>query len=282
MVEREQDEWGFDALPEGESPEDWAPTGIDVTVPSIARVYDAILGGKNNFAVDRRIADEALANLSNEGAWHNRHILARGVRYLAAQGIDQFVDLGSGLPTVQNTHEVAQEVNPDAAVVYVDNDPIVLAHGRALLADNHRTRVVTADLRDPADVLARPELRELIDFTRPVGLLLVAVLHHLADDEDPAGVVRAYRDALPPGSYIFITHFCDSTPEGRALEKIFLTQLGSGRFRPLEEIESYFDGLELVDPGVVLLPLWHPDEPVTRPLTPEGHLSVGGIGRLPG
>ncbi|MFF7245106.1 SAM-dependent methyltransferase [Embleya sp. NPDC008237] len=281
MVEREQDEWIFSTPPAGESPEDWAPTGIDVTVPSVARVYDAILGGKNNFAVDRAIADEALKDLTNEGAWANRHILARGVRYMASAGIDQFVDLGSGLPTVQNTHEVAQQVNPNAAVVYVDNDPIVLAHGRALLAENHRTRVVTADLRDPADVLARPELRELVDLTRPVGLLLVGVLHHLADHEDPAGLVRAYRDALPPGSYIFITHFCDSTPEGRALEKIFLSRLGSGRFRALEEIEGYFDGLELVEPGVVLLPLWRPDEPVTEPLTPEGHLSVGGIGRLP-
>ncbi|WP_169400956.1 SAM-dependent methyltransferase [Embleya scabrispora] len=271
-------------MPSNDEADDWPETpGVDVGVPSVARVYDAVLGGKDHFAVDRAIADKAMAAMPNArvGAGLNRAILERGVRYMAECGIDQFLDLGSGLPTVRNTHEVAQEHNPEARVVYVDNDPIVLAHGRALLAENDRTRVVTADVRDARGVLSRPEVVELLDLKRPVGLLLVAVLHHLADEDDPAGLVRAYRTALAPGSFVFITHFSDATPEGRELERLFLSTLGSGRFRSRETVESFFEGTELVDPGVVFLPRWRPDAPVTDDSAYAGLTMIGGLGRVP-
>lgn len=279
------EEWWVPSNDETEmetSPE-WGPGGVDVGVPSVARVYDAILGGKDHFAIDRVIADKAMAVMPNArtGARVNRAILERGVRYMAREGIDQFLDLGSGLPTARNTHEVAREENPRARVVYVDNDPIVLAHGRALLAENDRTRVVNADVRDARDVLTRPEITELLDLKRPLGLLMVAVLHHLADADDPAGLVRTYREALAPGSYLFITHFCDSTPEGRELEHLFLSTLGSGRFRSRATIEGFFAGTEPVEPGVVLLPHWRPDTPVTDESAYVGLTMIGGLGRVP-
>lgn len=259
--------------------DDWAPTGIDVSKPSIARVYDAVLGGKDNFAVDRAIAQQSQDIVPEIGdvARFNRDLLGRAVRFMAQSGIRQFLDLGSGLPTVQNTHQVAQSVAPDARVVYVDIDPIVLAHGRALLAENHNTTVVTADLRDPKAVLNLPQVREFIDFDQPVGLMLVGVIHHLGDDEDPDGIVQAYLDALPAGSYFLLTHFCASSPDALALEGALLTSLGTGRFRTLEEITAYFDGLELLEPGVVYLPQWRPEESVAEELTVGQRLMAGGL-----
>ncbi|MYS85602.1 SAM-dependent methyltransferase [Embleya scabrispora] len=264
-------------------PDDWRPVGIDISTPSIARVYDAVLGGKDNYPVDRAIAEASLAIVPEIGdvGRYNRAILGRGVRYMAEQGIRQFLDLGSGLPTVQNTHQVAQEHSPEARVVYVDKDPIVLAHGRALLAENDRTTVVTADLREPAEILNHPDVRALIDFDQPVGLMLVGVVHHLNDDEGPEQIVEAYKKALPPGSFLFLTHFCASSPDAVALEKALLTDLGSGRFRTIEEISAYFDGLELVAPGVVFLPQWQPEEPVEEPLTVGQKLMAGGIAKKP-
>ncbi|MGW1991534.1 SAM-dependent methyltransferase [Embleya sp. NPDC001921] len=265
------------------SDDDWRPVGIDISTPSIARVYDAVLGGKDNYPVDRAIAEASLAIVPEIGdvGRYNRAILGRGVRYMAEQGIRQFLDLGSGLPTVQNTHQVAQEHSPEARVVYVDKDPIVLAHGRALLAENDRTTVVTADLREPAEILSHPDVLALIDFDQPVGLMLVGVVHHLNDDEGPEAIVEAYKKALPPGSFLFLTHFCASSPDAVALEKALLTDLGSGRFRTIEEISAYFDGLETVEPGVVFLPQWRPEEPVEEPLTVGQKLMAGGIGRKP-
>ncbi|WP_055588576.1 SAM-dependent methyltransferase [Streptacidiphilus griseoplanus] len=260
--------------------DDWAPTGVDTSVPSIARVYDAMLGGKDNFAVDREVAERIrkVLPITREGAWEHREALARGVRYLASQGIDQFLDLGSGLPTAQNTHQVAQAACPGAHVVYVDNDPMVLAHGRALLAGDDCTEVVTADLREPEDVLSRPEVRRLIDLDRPLGLLMVGVVHHLADDEDPAGLVKRYLDATAPGSHLFLTHFRSQPPTTDALERVFLSMLGSGRFRTQEEIEALFGDLEMVDPGVVALPLWRPDA-TTKSSDGHSELIAAGAGR---
>lgn len=172
------------------------PTGV----PTAARVYDVMLGGKDNYEVDRAVAAGSLAIMPElrDIALHNRAILHRVVRHLAAEeGITQFLDLGSGLPTVRNTHEVAQEVNPAAHVVYVDIDPIVLAHGRAILADNANTTVVTADIRRPDDLLERPEVRALIDFDKPVCVMLVGILHHLADDEKPGQIVQVLRTRCP-------------------------------------------------------------------------------------
>jgi SAM-dependent methyltransferase len=255
--------------------------GIDVSKPSIARAYDVVLGGKDNYAVDRQVVGEMLKIVPDlpQVATYNRQMLIRGVRYLVQEaGIRQFLDLGSGLPTVQNTHQVAQAIAPDARVVYVDNDPIVLAHGRALLEENENTAVVTADLREPEKVLALPEVNRLIDFTQPVGLMLVGITHHLHDDEDPEGIAKAYIDAIPSGSYLFLTAFCRSFPEAAELEQTYLSVLGTGRFRTREQLQSFFGDLEMLEPGLVYLPEWRPDEPVPDEMTVAEKLMAGGIG----
>ncbi len=262
---------------------DYLPPEIDTTRPSIARVYDAFLGGKDNFAVDRAVAMEGMRHFPDrgEGARNNRSMLFRGVKYMAEQGIEQFLDIGSGLPTMDNTHSVAQRINPAAKVVYVDNDPIVLAHARAILQTDERTRVITADLREPEVILNHPEVEGFLDFSRPVGLLLVAVVHHLADAEDPSGLVDAYKARLAPGSHMQLTHFCSCAPEMRELEAVLLQMLGTGRARDMPEIERFFDGLDLVEPGVVHAPEWRPEEPVRYPLDLGGVCVAGGIGRKP-
>ncbi|WP_344829468.1 SAM-dependent methyltransferase [Actinocorallia longicatena] len=262
---------------------EWAAKGIDITVPSIARTYDVVLRGKDNFAVDRAFVDEIVKVVPEiyDVATFNREVLGRAVRYMVGQGVRQFLDLGSGLPTVENTHQAAQSVAPGSRVAYVDNDPIVLAHGKAILAENDRTAVVTADLRDPAGVLSDPEIRRLIDFGEPVGLMLVGILHHLHDDEDPQGIVDAYLAAIPSGSYVFITSFCNSSPEAAAAEKQYLALLGTGRFRTPAEITAWFDGLDLLEPGVVPNPLWRPDRPVDTDLTVGQRLIYGGLARKP-
>jgi hypothetical protein len=261
------------------------PAGVDATVPSVARVYDALLGGKDNFTVDRAIADK-LMELTPGGAdvpLYNRAVLGRGVRHMVSQGIDQFIDLGAGLPTVQNTHEVAQGENPQAKVVYVDNDPMVLVHGRALLAENGNTAVITADFCEPDEVLNNLDLRALIDFDRPVGLLMVAVLHHLDDAQRPDELVARYRDAVPSGSFVFITHFIDGGDETAEIERVMLSDLGSGRFRSFDEVRGLFAGMELLEPGVVYNPLWRPDpsDIVPDPMSFAGKIIGAGLGRKP-
>ncbi|MEZ0095471.1 SAM-dependent methyltransferase [Streptacidiphilus sp. EB129] len=270
---------------------EWERLGVDTSKPSIARVYDAILGGKDNFAVDRAVAAKRLELIPDggQGARLTRAFLARGVRELARQGITQFLDIGSGLPTVQNTHQVAREVFPEARTVYVDNDPIVLAHGRALLADKPHTKVVLGDIRDPEALLGDPVVKGFLDWTRPIGLLLLGIVHHLADAEDPVGVVRAYVDRLPVGSGLLLSHFCNASPEARALEQAFQLTLGSGRMRSRKEIEQYFAGTELLDPGVVPVISWRPDDadggadgaPARpEPNTPSTLLVFGGLGQV--
>ncbi|MBN6051434.1 SAM-dependent methyltransferase [Nonomuraea sp. RK-328] len=263
-----------------ETPNQWT-SAIDTTRPSIARAYDVVLNGKDNFEVDRAFVAEIVKVVPEiyDVATYNRQVLGRGVRFLVEQGVTQFIDLGSGLPTVENTHHVAQRANPESRVVYVDNDPMVLAHGRALLAENDRTAVVTSDLRDPKAILADKDVRRLIDFDRPVGLMLVGILHHLHDDEDPRGIVEAYMDAVPSGSYLFLTHFCASSDDSREAEKKFLALLGTGRFRTVAEITGFFDGFELLEPGVVPLPLWRPEGSVPSELTVGQRLMYGGIAR---
>lgn len=258
------------------------PPGVDVTKPSIARVYDASLGGKDNFEVDRATVARIMQVLPEvrETAYANRKALIRGVRYLAAEaGIRQFLDLGSGLPTMENTHQVAQRSDPTARVAYIDNDPIVLSHARALLDENDRTVVITADLRDVDGVLGHPEVGRLIDFTEPLAVLLVGMLHHFPDDKDPETIAAAYVDAMPLGSHLFVTHFCRAAPEADALEQAYLKHLGTGWFRTTEQIQRFFPGLEMVEPGLVPLPRWRPDAPLGRDLTLVETLIVGGIGR---
>ena len=259
---------------------DHVPPEIDTTRPSVARVYDAILGGKDNFAVDREVAAEAVKTMGDagNGARLNRAALGRAVRYMAAQGVSQFLDLGSGLPTVQNTHQIAQTINPAARVVYVDNDPSVYLHGRALLADDESSTVVLADIRTPAALLAMGEVKDFLDFDEPVGLILNAVIHHVLDAEDPHGIVDYYKRALAPGSYMQLTHFCDESPEARANAAVLKRSLGRGQVRSREEITRFFDGLDLVQPGVVFLPWWQPDV-VPNESEPGSTLMLCGVAR---
>ncbi|HEX4833233.1 MAG TPA: SAM-dependent methyltransferase [Trebonia sp.] len=262
---------------------DYLPPEIDVTKPSIARVYDARLGGKDNFAADRAVAAEVNKVFPDGGkaARSNRALLGRAVRYMALAGITQFLDLGSGLPTAQNTHQIAQAVNPAARVVYVDNDPIVLAHGRALLANDVSTTVVTADLRDPDAILGRPEIAGFLDFTQPTGLILNAVVHHVLDEEGPYAILGRYKELLAPGSYLLLTHFSNYTEAARGLEHVLLKALGRGQLRDRDEITRFFDGFDLVPPGVVHLVQWQPEEPLREPLGISDVLYLGGLARKP-
>ncbi|MGH8791342.1 MAG: SAM-dependent methyltransferase [Stackebrandtia sp.] len=264
------------------------PPGLDITKPTIARVYDALLGGKDNFAPDREGAAIYLNHVPDCGrcAKENRGALIKGVQYLAREaGIDQFLDVGSGLPSMKNTHEAAQEINPDAKVVYVDNDPIVLAHGRALLATNNSTTVVTADLRRPQEILDHPDVQSRLDFGRPIALLIVGLHMHFHDDEQPDEWVRTLMDAMVPGSYLLITDFVDTgEPLQKSMEQAGLESLGNGWIRTPERITEHFLGMPLVPPGLDFLARWFPEEPdakVPEPeeLQPYQRILMAGIAR---
>ena len=267
------------------------PPGIDVTKPNIARVYDAFLDGKDNFAADRAVVKLTLdiAPDAAAGAKANRALLRRMVRFLAAEaGITQFLDIGSGLPSRGNVHEIAREVNPAAKVVYIDNDPVVLVHGRALLGRNPAVTVVTADARDPEQILASPLVTEVLDLRRPVGLLMLAFLHHISDSEDPAAIAARFRDALAPGSYLALSSFRmpgsehpDDAAKTRAVQDLFNLTLGTGRWREHEEILGWFGDWDLLPPGLVPLPEWRPDVAgrVKRNSTYYGF--VAGLARKP-
>ncbi|NUQ86932.1 MAG: SAM-dependent methyltransferase [Glycomyces artemisiae] len=248
-----------------EAAPEWPPPGIDPDVPSTARVYDAILGGRDNFKADREAADVFMQHIpqARECALLNRAALIRGVQYMVrSAGIDPILDLGCGLPTKQTTHEAAQEINPETRVVYVDNDPMVLSHGRALLADDRTTTVVTADLRDPAGILANPEVREAIDFDRPVGLMLIGMIMQIAEDERPDDIIAALMEPLASGSHLFITSWPDTgDPAQHALSRACLETLGNGWCRPVERIERHFLGMPLVAPGLEFVPRWFPEDP---------------------
>ena len=259
---------------------------LDVTTPNVARAYDAFLGGKDNFAVDREVVrrtNEVLPDAPASGR-ANRAFLRRVVRYLVGEaGIKQFIDLGSGLPSAGNVHEVAQAIDPTVRVVYVDNDPMVLVHARALLATNDTTTVITQDIRRPQEILENAEVGAYIDFSRPVGLLMFAILHHINDWEHPAGIARTLHDALPSGSYVAISHFCsvseeypDEAERTTATEKIFNETLGTGRWRHRKEILGYLGDSELIDPGLVPIQQWRPDpNDLGEPLS--HHWFVGGV-----
>jgi hypothetical protein len=261
---------------------------IDTSRPHPARMYDYYIGGKNHFAADRRTADKALAKwpAGRTGLRENRKFLGRAVRYLAEEaGIRQFLDIGSGLPATDNVHEVAQRFAPAARVVYVDNDPLVLAHARALLVGlpEGRTAYVQADLREPASILSHPATRETLDFGRPVALMLVAVLHFLREADKPEKVVETLLDALPPGSYLAASHMTlehDPDAVGGG-QRIYLDAGIPMHARDSDEFARLaFGGLEVVPPGVVLVSEWRPDASGPRP-TPAEVSCYGGIGRKP-
>ncbi|WP_439681648.1 SAM-dependent methyltransferase [Embleya sp. MST-111070] len=240
-------------------------SGVDTTRPSPARMYDYYLDGKNHYSVDREAAERILGETPNvrEAARENRAFLQRAVRALANLGIDQFVDLGAGLPTEGNVHDVAQAVNPGARVVYVDNDPVVLAHGRALLAGRgNTTTVIMGDMRQPKLILEHPDTRALIDFGRPVAVLFVATLHFVPDDEEPHDMVRAYREALAPGSHLVISHATTQGPSADHVDTVvgaYEKATAQVTVRSKDEIAAFFDGFELVDPGLTRPGLWRPD-----------------------
>jgi hypothetical protein len=266
--------------------------GIDITKASVARVYDALLGGKNNYEVDR-VVYGSIVEASPDApktATAIREWLVRVVTWLAGPaGMDQFLDLGSGLPTVQNTHEVAQRTNPDAIVVYVDNDPVVSVHGRALLAANEQTFFAELDLTKPDEVLSDKMVASHLEFDRPLVLMQCNTLHHLMDEDDPHGIMRTYINALPSGSYVALCHFWDPADEDPELsvfakdmeQRMTGSTMGSGRFRNRREIEGFMEGLELVEPGLVNLHEWWPGGPRVTPITNMDRVFLSGIGRKP-
>ena len=232
-------------------------------IPSSARIYDFLLGGKDNYPADRDAAGQiarALPNVRASARW-NRAFLRRAVRYLAAgRGVRQFLDIGAGLPCAPSVHEVAQDAAPGSRVVYVDNDPVVLAHGRHLLHGVAGTAIVEHDLREPDEILADPGLRALIDTEEPVALLTVAVLHFIPDEDDPAGIVRKLLEPFPPGSYLVLSHgTADAVPAVRAAAAVFDQATTSAHVRTREQILALADGLDLAEPGIVWLPQWRPD-----------------------
>ena len=244
---------------------------FDTTVAHPARRYNYWLGGKDNFAADRASGDavEAVMPTIRLMATENRRFLGRAARFLADQGVRQFLDIGTGIPAPGNTHEVVQSVDPTSKIVYVDNDPIVLSHARALLtsAPSGTVAYLDADLRDPQAILKHAELRSTLDLSEPVGLLLIAVLHFVRDDEDPQGIVRALLDALPSGSYLAATHSTWEYVPPQTLPKLVEANPG-GRFAPRTgaDFVALFDGVELVDPGLVSVAHWRADqEPQPRP-----------------
>ncbi|MEV8514061.1 SAM-dependent methyltransferase [Dactylosporangium sp. NPDC051484] len=243
----------------------WAPAEVDLDRPSVARVYDYYLGGSHNFAADRVFGEQVLSVMPAVAALarSNRAFLRRAVRELSRQGIRQFIDLGSGIPTVGNVHEVIADAGiGDACVAYVDHDPVAVAHSRAILADTPGTAVVSGDLRDPAGVLAKPQVQDLIDFSRPVAFLLVAVLHFVPDELRPADIVAGYAAAGAPGSHIVLSHTGLDRPLTPAEEDAYQMYRKSPTpliLRSKEQVAALLGDLTLLEPGVVAPHAWRPD-----------------------
>jgi hypothetical protein len=261
---------------------------IDTTKPHPARVYNYLLGGKDHFAVDRETAEMVMQTWGTvrASARENRAFLGRAVRYLVAEaGIRQFLDIGTGLPSANNVHEVAQSIAPACRVVYVDNDPLVLVHARALLSSSPegRTAYIDADVREPEKILASPLTRETLDFSQPIALMLVAILHFIPDEQNPAAMIATLLDALPSGSYLAATHVTPEYDPERLYEagKVYSDRGLTGALRTADEFaELAFAGLEMVDPGIVPVSEWRPEGDGPHPLRGEVS-SNGGVGRKP-
>ncbi|WP_432840883.1 SAM-dependent methyltransferase [Dactylosporangium sp. CA-092794] len=243
---------------------EWAPDGVDINVANAARMYDYSLGGFHNFAVDREMVDKVVSMVPNarQIGLANRAFLGRVVRRLVAGGVKQFLDIGSGIPTLANVHQVAQQVNPEARVMYVDIDPVAVAHGRALLADNPLTDTILGDVRSPDEIVRHPEVTGLIDFSEPVAVLLIAVLHFVPDADDPAGIVRRFREAVRPGSFIALSHGTmppERKEDTEAVTGVYQRTSTPLHLRTVEEVRGLLDGLEIVEPGIVPVTDWHPE-----------------------
>jgi hypothetical protein len=265
----------------------FSPDEIDTGRPHPARMYDYYLGGRDNYAVDRRAADRIIEDSPGilASARANRAFLHRAVRTVVEGGIRQILDVGTGIPTSPNTHEVARQVAADTRVVYVDNDPIVATHAGAKLTNTRGTGFALGDVREPAKLLESPEVRRLIDFGQPVALLLVAVLHFVTDEEDPAGIVAALTDPLPAGSALVLTHgtrdLHHPDRQRSVADEVYQQSTASLNLRSHARVLSFFDGLTVLDPGLVQAPLWRPDAPSPA----DEELSVigiyGGVGAKP-
>lgn len=263
----------------------WAPRSIDISAPSVSRIHDYYLGGSHNFEVDREAARRAMEFLPGlpKIMQANRAFMRRAVRFAAAEGITQFLDIGSGIPTFGNVHEVAQRAGPGAHVVYVDHDPVAVAHSQAVLAGNETAGVVAADLRKPREILASVEVQRLIDVNRPVALLLVAILHFVEDADDPYGAVAQLRDALAPGSLLILTH---ASYEGIPLppERVEgAVDVYKGIRNPLimrsrDEVARFFEGYDMVEPGLVPMADWRPDT-APEDEDPYSFSGFAGVGR---
>jgi S-adenosyl methyltransferase len=265
---------------------DWVPAWIDTRQANPARVYDFWLGGTHNFLADQEVgrAVAAVQPMIREIAQANRQFLGRAVRFLAEAGIRQFLDIGSGIPTQGNVHQITERVAPGARVVYADIDPVALVHSKAILKGHQNATIVEADLRQPERLLGHESIRGLIDFGKPVGLLLVSVLHFIADEEEPRRLVATLRDALAPGSYLALCHGSNagSRPPKQAAEAVY--NRGSStdvHVRSREEILRFFDGFELVEPELVYMPEWRPDSPAQVPSDPGKFWGLAGVGRKP-
>jgi len=260
-----------------------APEGVETDKPSVARLYDFFLCGHHNYAADRELGRRLLQAEPNARyiVAQNREFLGRAVSYLTRAGIQQFIDLGSGIPTQENVHEIAHSCDPEARIIYVDNDPGVVAHSKHLLRGNPLATVINADLRQPETVLRHPEVRRLIDLDRPVGLLMITVLHFIPDSAGPYDIVSRFSQALAPGSYLAITHATHEAAPDTAAEVVDLYKNAesSAYTRSYEEIGRFFDGFGPVGPGLVYMPAWRLDDVV--PADPERAWFYAGVGRKP-
>jgi SAM-dependent methyltransferase len=262
---------------------------IDVDRPSAARIYDYFLGGAHNFEVDRRAAEamEQVHPAIALGMRANRSYLRRAVNYLAKEGVDQFLDLGSGIPTVGNVHEIAQRANPAARVVYVDIEPIAVTHSNTILSGNELAVAIRADIRNASEVLSDPTVNGFLDLSRPVGLILAGVLQYVSDEDDPAGMVQGYAQRLVPGSHVAMSH--PSTDEltmerlagAAAASDVFSRTETPFRYRTKAQFESFFAGLELVEPGVVHMWDWRPELGVDGDVVDGQVTGYAGVGRKP-
>ncbi|MGH3896704.1 MAG: SAM-dependent methyltransferase [Pseudonocardiaceae bacterium] len=265
---------------------DWVPCDIDTTVPNAARVYDFWLDGAHNFAADRDMADkiQKAVPAARDGARINRSFLRRAVLFMVDSGIRQFLDIGSGIPTVGNVHEIAQRADPECRIVYVDKEPIAVAHSEMLLGGNDRASMIQANLHNVDDVLDHPQTKRVLDFDQPIGLLMLWVLHFVPDSWDPAGIMARYRDRLTPGSYLAITHVTtDGNPPGQAeTVQLYKNTPDPVYFRSREEVLRLFAGFELVEPGLVGSAFWRPSGPGDISESAEMNtVSYGGVGRKP-
>jgi hypothetical protein len=258
----------------------WVPADVDLSRPNAARVYDYVLGGANNFEVDREFAKHLMTMLPDAQALaqENRGFLRRTVTYLARHGIRQFIDLGSGIPTVGNTHEVVQRIDPRARVVYVDNEPVAVAHSELILQDNQHAGILRADIRDVDAILKHEVTRRLLDFDEPVAILAFAVLHFLSDEEDPYGLIASYRDATVRGSWLAVSHGTgDGRPEVNDVSAAYSRSANPVTIRNRTDVVRFFDGYDLLEPGVVFARDWQPEIELDYAGTSS---TYGGVGRL--